>query len=133
MNDTKKVLIVEDDEFTRFMMRSIVHALGVDVDVAEGGEEGCSRICNNPEAYGLILMDIHMSGVNGVEATNRIRALPDDPPRDVPIIAVTSDARYLNDDMVESIGMNGYASKPLTAGNLLSFVQDYCEAPKSGP
>lgn len=130
MQNTKKVLIVEDDDFTRFMMRSIIKTLDVDVDLAQDGAEGCQKISEDPAGYGLVLMDIHMPGVGGLEATNRIRAHPNDPPCHVPIIAVTNDSRFQDESYVESLGMNGYASKPLTAGKLLGFVESYC-APSS--
>ncbi|WP_298976096.1 response regulator [uncultured Roseobacter sp.] len=126
MQITKRVLIVEDDDFTRFMMRSIITTLGIDVDLAQDGAEGCQKISENPEEYGLVLMDIHMPGVGGLEATNRIRAHPSDPPRHVPIIAVTNDTRYHDDEYVERLGMNGYATKPITAGTLLGYVGNFC-------
>ncbi|WP_300032273.1 response regulator [uncultured Roseobacter sp.] len=126
MRNTKKVLIVEDDEFTWFMMRSIIATLDVDVDLAQDGADGCEKISQNPERYGLVLMDIHMPGVGGLEATNRIRAHPNDPPRDLPIIAVTNDTRFHDENYIEHLGMNGYATKPITAGELLGFVESFC-------
>ena len=126
MQNSKRVLIVEDDDFTRFMLRNIIATLEIDVDLAQDGAEGCAKIANNPEGYGLVLMDIHMPGVGGLEATKRIRAHPKDPPRDVPIIAVTNNPRYHDDDYVERLGMNGSVTKPITPGTLLGFVENYC-------
>jgi len=118
---------VEDDEFTRFMMKEIIDTLEVPVDVAVNGEDGCNRITSNPEDYALVLMDIHMPKLSGVGATQMIRSSPNDPPRNVAIIAVTADARYHDHSVVTGHGMDGFIAKPVTAGELLGLVEKYCE------
>lgn len=128
MTDRKKVLLVEDDEFTRFMMKEIIGTLGVDVDLARDGDEGCKALTDHPHAYGLILMDLHMPGMSGIDATQAIRNLAGDPPRMVPIIAVTADVNYHDDARVEELGMNGYASKPVSPGRLMNLIDQYCIA-----
>ena len=128
MADRKKVLLVEDDEFTRFMMKEIIGTLGVDVTLAKDGKEGCDSLFEDPDAYGLVLMDLHMPGMSGIDATDHIRALEQDPPRSVPIIAVTADVNYHDAARVEKLGMNGYASKPVSPGNLLKLIDRYCAA-----
>lgn len=126
MKRTKKILLIEDDDFTRFMMRQITKTLSVDVDVAHNGEDGVLQLSQNPSAYGVILMDIHMPQLDGTESTRRIRAMTDDPPRDVPIIAVTTDERYHNSELIADLGMNGFIAKPVTAGELIGLVDRYC-------
>ncbi|WP_299730801.1 response regulator [uncultured Tateyamaria sp.] len=128
MADRKKVLLVEDDEFTRFMMKEIIGTLGVVVTLAKDGKEGCETLADDPDGYGLILMDLHMPGMSGIDATDHIRSLEMDPPREVPIIAVTADVNYHDDARVEKLGMNGYASKPVSPGNLLKLIDRYCVA-----
>ena len=122
----QKILLVEDDEFTRFMMKEIINTLEVPVDVAVNGEDGCSRIANNPEDYALVLKDIHMPKLSGVGATKMIRSSPNDPPRNVPIIAVTADARYHDQSVVTGYGMDGFISKPVTTGQLQGVIEKYC-------
>lgn len=126
MAGEKRILLVEDDAFTRFMMKEIIDTLGVAVDVATNGQEGCDQIKQNPEDYGLILMDIHMPKLSGVDATRIIRADPNDPPRNVAIIAVTADERYHDKSVVSEYGMNGFIAKPITAGELMGLVDRYC-------
>ena len=128
MTHDKKVLLVEDDEFTRFMMREIIGTLGIDVDIAQNGETGCQAVLENPDDYGLVLMDLHMPGMSGIDATRRIRDTSDNPPRDVPIIAVTADVNYHNDARIAQLGMNGFASKPVSPGHLLVLINKYCVA-----
>ncbi|MFL4471532.1 response regulator [Tateyamaria armeniaca] len=128
MTDRKKVLLVEDDEFTRFMMKEIIGTLGVDVTLAKDGKEGCDTLRDEPDVYGLVLMDLHMPGMSGIDATDHIRGLEKDPPRQVPIIAVTADVNYHDDARVEQLGMNGYASKPVSPGHLMRLIDRYCTA-----
>lgn len=128
MLTTKKILLVEDDYFTRFMMKEIIDTLGIDVDIAENGEEGCKQIDLCPGDYGLVLMDIHMPKLSGVDATNMIRANPNDPPRNVAIIAVTADTHYHDNSVVSEHGMDGYIAKPITAGELNGLIDQYCRA-----
>ncbi len=128
MTYANKVLLIEDDEFTRFMMREIISGLGAKVEIASNGDEGCRLLEDQPDAYGLVLMDLHMPVMSGIDATKRIRKDLDAPPRRVPIIAVTADITYHNASRVEELGMNGYASKPVSPGTLLSLIDRYCAA-----
>ena len=124
----KKILLVEDDRFTRFMMKEIIDTLGVDVDIAINGQEGCAQLDKAPDDYGLVLMDIHMPKVSGVEAARIIRQKPNDPPRNVAIIAVTADEQYHDQAVVSQHGMDGFIAKPITAGELMGLVDKYCRA-----
>lgn len=126
----KKILIVEDDYFNRFMIKSIIETLdvGMDVDIEEDGLAGCERIEREPNGYALILMDIHMPKMSGIAATKRIRANVGDPPRNIPIVAVTADAKYHHPLAVEAKGMNGFLPKPIAPGELLSLIDQYCKA-----
>lgn len=128
MSTRKKVLLVEDDEFTRFMMKEIIGTLGVDVEIATNGRDGCAVIAAAPDAYGLVLMDLHMPEMSGIDAARHIRDLPDNPPSNVPIIALTADVNYHDTSRVEKLGMNGYASKPVTPGQLLALIEEHCAA-----
>lgn len=128
MNNPRKVLLVENDEFTRYMMREIILALGVDVEIAVDGQESLDILTKDPDAFGLVLMDLHMPRVSGIDATRQIRGTRSDPPRNVPIIAVTADVAYHDDSIVRELGMNGFASKPVTPGQLLNLIDKFCPA-----
>lgn len=124
----KKILIVEDDSFTRFMMKKIIDTLemGLDVDVAEDGMQGCDLVEAKPEIYGLVLMDIHMPNLSGLDATQRIRNCPSDPPKSIPIFAVTADSDFHHPLAVEKYGLDGFISKPISPGDLIGLVEKYC-------
>lgn len=128
MHEQKKILIVEDDMFMRFMIRQIIEALEVefDVEVANDGLSGCEKVENNPGMYSLVLMDIHMPYLSGIEATKRIRSNECNPPREIPVIAVTADTGFHHPMAVQSHGMNGYLSKPISPGELADLIDKYC-------
>ena len=124
----KKILIVEDDSFTRFMMKQIINTLemGLDVDVAEDGAQGCDLLEATPDTYALVLMDIHMPKLSGLDATKRIRSSPNDPPNSIPIFAVTADSAFHHPLAVEQYGMDGFITKPISPGDLIGLVEKYC-------
>ncbi|MEQ6204628.1 response regulator [Sulfitobacter sp. HNIBRBA2951] len=124
----KKILIVEDDSFTRFMMKQIIGTLdlGPDVDVAENGTSGCDLLEQTPDQYALVLMDIHMPKLSGLDATKRIRNSESDPPKNIPIYAVTADSNFHHPLAVEQYGMDGFISKPISPGDLIGLVEKYC-------
>ena len=124
MLQRKKVLLIEDDQFSRFMMKEVIDMLGVHVDVASNGQQGCDTLDENPEDYGLVLMDLHMPEMSGIDATQYIRSKV--PPNAVPIIAVTADVDFHDAQVVEKLGMNGFASKPVSPGHLMDLIDQYC-------
>lgn len=126
MLQRKKVLLIEDDQFSRFMMKEVIDMLGVGVDIAANGKQACDTLDEKPEEYGLVLMDLHMPEMSGIDATHYIRTKV--PPNLVPIIAVTADVDYHDDALVEKLGMNGYASKPVSPGHLMELIDQYCQA-----
>ena len=128
MRIAKKILLIEDDYFTRFMMKEIIDTLGIDVDIAENGKDGCEQLDLCPGDYGLVLMDVHMPKLSGVDAARVIRANPSDPPRNVTIIAVTADTHYHDESVVREHGMDGYIAKPITAVELNGLIDQYCRA-----
>ncbi|WP_424977681.1 response regulator [Leisingera sp. S232] len=128
MNNPRKVLLVENDEFTRYMMREIIMALGVEVTIAENGQIGIDMLRSAPNEYGLVLMDLHMPRVSGIEATRQIREAPMDPPSGLPIFAVTADVAYHDDAIIKGLGMDGFIPKPVTPGRLLQLIDTFCAA-----
>lgn len=124
----KKILLAEDDSFTQYMMGEILTTLGYDFDIAKDGVECEEFVTANPDDYGVILMDIHMPRLSGVEAAHTIRNSHEDPPKNIPIIAVTADADYHDDQTIESNGMNGYLKKPIIASEINAVIDRYCSA-----
>lgn len=113
------ILLVEDNEFNRLVAEDTLKGLLPDIriDVAENGEIAVNKVKQND--YDLILMDIQMPIMNGVEATKYIRTKLNGEKKNTRIIAMT--ANVLQEDVQHymDVGMNGYISKPFLAEDLL--------------
>ena len=117
----KRILVVEDQEDNRQILRDLLANAGYDMIEAEDGEQGVAAA--NNERPDLILMDIQLPVLDGYEATRRIRTNPD--LRSVPIIAVTSYALAGDEDKALAAGCDGYVSKPYSPRELLAKVRAY--------
>ena len=118
---TKRILVVEDQEDNRQILRDLLANAGYDMIEAEDGEQGVAAA--NSERPDLILMDIQLPVLDGYEATRRIRTNPD--LKSVPIIAVTSYALAGDEDKALAAGCDGYISKPYSPRELLAKVRAY--------
>lgn len=116
------VLVVEDDVTTQFLMNEFIETLGYTCEVASSGED-CLRILeNSPDKFDLVLMDIHMPGMTGLDASRRIRNAETDPPRSIPIIAVTADTAYHDNRVLDVHGINEFLPKPVDLTALDSAI-----------
>ncbi len=114
------ILAVDDSSTNRLIMSRMLQALGHQVETAASGEQAVEAAASRP--FDLILMDVHMPGIGGVEAARRIRALP--APSGVgPIVPVTADASSADEDAYRLAGMAGVLAKPFSATALLLMVE----------
>jgi two-component system, cell cycle response regulator DivK len=113
----KCILVVEDQEDNRQILRDLLGNAGFDLIEAENGEQALAALAK--QRPDLILMDIQLPIMDGYEATRRIRTNPE--MKDIPIIAVTSYA--LAGD--EAAGCTAYITKPFSPRALLSKVREY--------
>ncbi|MER2998289.1 PAS domain S-box protein [Pontibacter populi] len=110
------VLIAEDNEINIFLAQSILEGWNFTVDVAQNGSEAVKMAVAN--TYDVILMDIQMPEMSGIDATLAIRANPDKKIADVPIIALTANAFKGDAERYLAAGMNDYISKPFQEDSL---------------
>jgi two-component system cell cycle response regulator DivK len=103
------ILVVEDNEDTRYLMRLALEALGYRVCEAEDGEQAIDMACR--EQPNAILMDISMPVLNGLTATARIRE--HDELRTIPIVAVTAHHEVELRDGAQACGFTAYVTKPI--------------------
>lgn len=108
--DKLRVLIAEDNEINIFLAQAILEGWKFKVDVARNGREAVEMALDN--TYDIILMDIQMPELSGIDATQLIRANPDAQKGAIPIIALTANALKGDADKYLSAGMNDYISKP---------------------
>ena len=116
----KKILVVEDTEDNRQILRDLLSTAGYDMIEANDGAEGVARASEyKPD---LILMDIQMPVMDGYEATRRIKA--DLALKAIPIIAVTSYALSGDEEKARSAGCDGYIAKPFSPRQMLAKVRE---------
>jgi two-component system, cell cycle response regulator DivK len=113
------ILIVEDNEKNRKLVRDVLTFKGYRLAEAETGEDGV-RLAKELRPD-LVLMDIQLPGINGIVALGQIR---DDPAiRDTPVIAVTASAMTQDRQKIMAAGFNGYQSKPINVKDFLAAVR----------
>jgi osomolarity two-component system, sensor histidine kinase TcsA len=107
---TKHLLLVEDNAINQTIMIRLLRSFGFEkVDVAADGAEGLRLVNQKPLAYSLILMDISMPVMDGVTATQKIRAAG----HTIPIVAMTANALKGDEEAYLAEGMNDYIAKPV--------------------
>ena len=118
---SKRILIVEDQEDNRTILRDVLSTVGYELIEALNGEDGVKLAQN--ERPDLILMDIQLPKMDGYEATQQIKSIAE--LKTIPIIAVTSYALSGDQAKARSAGCDGYVSKPFSPRELLARVREY--------
>ena len=122
------ILIVEDNEKNRKLVRDVLQHKGYKTLEAEAAEEGIRLAQESGPA--LILMDIQLPGMNGIEALGRLRADPRT--KKIPVIAVTASAMTHDRAKIMSAGFDGYQSKPINVKEFLVAVREMLDRPRAG-
>jgi len=118
---TRHILVVEDQEDNRQIMRDLLTANDYEMTEAENGEEALAAVAKDrPD---LILMDIQLPVMDGCEATRRIKANPS--LSSIPIIAVTSYALSGDEEKARAAGCNDFVPKPFSPRQLLAKIRQY--------
>src|SRR5262245_37298055 len=117
---SKCILVVEDQEDNRRILRDLLGNAGYELIEAESGEEALVAI--DTQRPDLILMDIQLPVMDGYEAARRIKSNPE--MKEVPIIAVTSYALAGDETKARAAGCNAYISKPFSPRALLTKVRE---------
>ena len=118
---SQRILVVEDQEDNRRIVRDLLASVGYQMIEALDGESGV-RLAE-AERPDLILMDIQLPGVDGYEATRRIKANPE--LRAIPIIVVTSYALSGDDVKAMQAGCDAYVAKPFSPRQLLAKIREF--------
>jgi two-component system cell cycle response regulator DivK len=107
---THVILVVEDNERNLKLLRDVLEYSGYDVRVARTGEDGVTLAVKEPPD--LVLMDLQLPGIDGMEALRQLR----DSPRtaDVPVVAVTAQAMKQDRERALEAGFDGYVEKPIS-------------------
>jgi two-component system, cell cycle response regulator DivK len=118
---TKRILVVEDQEDNRIILRRLLSNAGYDLIEAVNGEDGVAlALSTRPD---LILMDIQLPVMDGYEATRRIKSNAE--LKSIPVIAVTSYALSGDEAKARAAGCDAYVAKPFSPRQLLAKVREY--------
>ena len=113
------ILVVEDNEKNRKLVRDVLQFHGYRIAEAETAEEGLRLARETPPA--LVLMDIQLPGMSGIEALGHLRADP--ATRAIPVIAVTASAMTHDRQKILASGFDGYQSKPINVKEFVAAVR----------
>lgn len=123
------ILIVEDNEKNRKLMRDVLRVKGYQTVEAETAEEGI-RLAQEA-GPGLILMDLQLPAMNGIEALAQLRA--DLKTQAIPVIAVTASAMTQDRQRIMAAGFDGYQTKPISVKEFLTAVRQVLDShPRAG-
>jgi len=114
-----KILLVEDNEMNRDMLSRRLQKQGYEVVLAVDGEEGVAKA--QSEAPALVLMDMSLPGIDGWEATRRLKAAPHT--QKIPVIALTAHAMSDDREKALAAGCDDFDTKPVELPRLLSKIQ----------
>ncbi|HET7190650.1 MAG TPA: response regulator [Pseudolabrys sp.] len=118
---TKRILVVEDQEDNRQILRDLLGSAGYDLIEAENGEEALAAVSKHrPD---LVLMDIQLPVMDGYEATRRLKADPEF--KAIPVIVVTSYALSGDEGKAREAGCDAYVTKPYSPRLLLAKIKEF--------
>ncbi len=123
------ILIVEDNENNRLLVRDVLQVTGYRTEETETAEEGL-RLARQLQPA-LIVMDIELPGMNGIDALGHLRADP--ATRGIPVIAVTASVMVQDRGKIMAAGFDGYQGKPISVTEFLETVRAVLDARRQVP
>ncbi|UZE95442.1 ATP-binding protein [Alkalimarinus alittae] len=123
------ILVVEDNQVNQLVAREMLEAAGVNVRVADDGEQALKRLEDQETVYDAVLMDIHMPVMDGYNATKAIREKYGN---QLPVIALTANATTEEKKRCLNIGMNDFLTKPIDSDTLFKVLSHWVREGKEG-
>jgi two-component system cell cycle response regulator DivK len=117
------ILVVEDNDKSRKLVRDVLTVKGYEIIEAETGEEGVGLAQERRPS--LILMDIRLPGIDGIQALGRLRA--EDATRGIPVMAMTASVMEQDRQRVLDAGFDAFQSKPIKLKDFLAAVEELLE------
>ena len=120
-----RILLAEDTPANQKVVVKLLEKRGHSVKVATNGRSALEHITEDARGFDLVLMDVQMPIMDGLQATARIRELSDEQLRNIPIIAMTAHAMRGDREKCLAAGMDGYLSKPVDARKLITLIEGH--------
>ena len=119
----ERVLVVEDNDKNMKLVRDVLQATGYSTLEATTGEEAVELALS--QAPALVLMDVQLPGIDGVEALERMRQ--NERTASIPVLALTAQAMSGDRERFLEAGFDGYLAKPVDVGALIEAVREHCD------
>jgi CheY-like chemotaxis protein len=116
----KRILLVEDNKINQMITKKMLENRGMTCRIVDNGEDSVTLLRKEPNSYDLILMDVHLPGINGTIATQQIREFN----TQIPIIALTAISLNENREMLLSFGMTDVLTKPFEPEKFYKIISD---------
>lgn len=123
MADKKNVLVAEDSSVIQNLTRKILEIQNYTIHAAKDGKKVLDKL--QKEDFDIILMDINMPLMDGMECAKEIRGMNDPKKSQIPIIAISGNAKNYTEDDFKAVGFNEFLPKPLDFDNLVDVVKKY--------
>lgn len=120
--ESKKVLIAEDSSVIQNLTKRILQVQNYEIFSAKNGLKVLEML--EKDDFDIILMDINMPQMDGMECTQKIRALEDTKKAQIPIVAITGNAKNYSMEDFNDVGINDYLQKPLNFDHLVEMVKN---------
>lgn len=121
----KKVLVAEDSSVIQNLTKKILEFQNYEITSVKNGVDVLKKL--ESEDYDIILMDINMPKMNGIDCAKAVRSLENESKSKIPIVAITGNAMNYTDDQFHEVGINECLEKPLDFDVLVSTVKKYTE------
>jgi signal transduction histidine kinase/DNA-binding response OmpR family regulator/HPt (histidine-containing phosphotransfer) domain-containing protein len=125
-----RILVVDDSDINREVALRILQAEGAHVELANDGASALAWLCANRDAVDIVLMDVQMPGMDGYEATRRLRDTQ--ACRTLPVIALTAGAFKNHQDAARAAGMDAFVAKPFNVDELIATIQRLTKGQSAG-
>jgi len=122
-----RVLLVEDIEINRIIVQTLLEPTQLEIECAVNGAEAVRLFSADPKRYNMILMDMQMPVMNGLEATRQIRALDVDKAKEIPIVAMTANVFREDIERCLEAGMNDHIGKPIDLSELMAKLKQFLQ------
>ena len=119
---SKKIIVAEDSSVIQNLTKKILSQLNYEITSVKNGQQVIDLMSN--ETFDLILLDIHMPIMDGMECAKSIRSMDGDQ-KNIPIIAITGNANNYSEDDFKAVGINAFIPKPLNYDSVVEQVKKY--------